>query len=83
MRPLDGGDVAVALVNTGTATADITVQLSAVVCATCQRRATVVDVWGGDELGSWGPVSNSMHAQLGVLSYPPSFQSAAADTAAQ
>ena len=58
VRPLHGGDVAVALLNTGTTTTDRSVELSAVVCATCARQATVVDVWGGDELGSWGPVSH-------------------------
>ena len=34
---------------------DITLLLSDIVCTTCPRKATVVDVWGGDELGSSGP----------------------------
>ena len=55
VRPLHGGDIAVALFNSGADKIDITVELSDVVCATCARKATVVDVWGGDELGSWGP----------------------------
>ena len=44
-----------AMINTGGETQDITLQLSDVVCVSCARKATVVDVWGGDELGSAGP----------------------------
>ena len=98
VRALHNGDMAVALINTGTEAHDITVQLSDVVCArcdqttvmrtkriiagydrsaphvcypvlrrkcllpsnsavvcSCPRKATVVDVWGGDSLGSEGP----------------------------
>ena len=47
--------MAVALINTGGATQALTLQLSDVVCVSCARKATVVDVWGGDELGSAGP----------------------------
>ncbi len=37
VRALHNGDMAVALLNTGTKTHDITVQLSDVVCARCVR----------------------------------------------
>ena len=49
------GQVAAALVNMGDVPADITLLLSDIVCTSCPRKATVVDVWGGDELGSAGP----------------------------
>ena len=49
------GQVAAALVNMGDVPADITLLLSDIVCTSCARKATVVDVWGGDELGSAGP----------------------------
>lgn len=58
VRPLQGGDVAAALINTGTAPMDITLQLHGVLCATCAPRATVSDMWEGDTtLGSAGPPS--------------------------
>jgi hypothetical protein len=52
-RDLSNGDVAVALLNTGSAPVDISLQLADVVCVSCPREATVNDVWAGDAtLGS-------------------------------
>ena len=52
---MQNGDYAVAMINTGDEATDITLLLSDVVCTSCPRKATVVDVWAGvDELGSYG-----------------------------
>jgi alpha-galactosidase len=56
-RPLQNGDFAVALINTGDRSVDITLRLHDIVCANCRPKATLVDVWASDEntLGSSGP----------------------------
>ena len=56
VRPLQNGDVAVALINTGSAPIDVTVQLRGVLCASCGDEAMVEDVWAGEAtIGSAGP----------------------------
>lgn len=73
-RHLHGGEVAIALINTGDAPLDITVQLHDVVCAGCPPKARLVDVWAGDEaLGSAGPaepvVADGSYTAKGVRAH--------------
>ena len=46
VRPMQNGDVAAALINTGSAAIDLTLELRGVLCVACGDAAMVDDLWG-------------------------------------
>ena len=48
VRPMQNGDVAAALINTGSAAIDLTLELRGVLCVACGDAAMVEDLWGTD-----------------------------------
>ena len=48
VRPMQNGDVAAALINTGSAAIDLTLELRGVLCVACGDAAMVDDLWGTD-----------------------------------